>query len=143
MLNSSKSKKTDMKSKGLLVLGGFNMDHVTEVSCMLHNQFELMIIAKCICQAFHVLMFFFYRNAKKYPPLTTFHPNPSQPIPPPSVRYDLTIPSKVEQFGRCKGLPTMERIGEGRTRSVAGNSLMKLLSSPLHSSTSSSLPSSL
>ena len=86
---------------------------------------------------------FFYRNAKKYPPLTTFHPNPSQPIPPPSVRYDLTIPSKVEKFGRCKGLPTMERIGEGRTRAVTGNDSMKLLSSPLYSSTSSSLPSSL
>ena len=64
VLNSSKSKKTDIKSKGLLVLGGFNMDHVTEVSCMLHNQFELMIIAKCICQAFHVLMFFFIEMPK-------------------------------------------------------------------------------
>ena len=143
VLNSSKSKKTDIKSKSLLVLGGFNMDHVTEVSNLLHNHFESMIITKCICRAFCVSMFLFYRNANEYPPLTTSHPNPSQLIPPFSVRFDLTISSKVEQFGRCKGLPTMERIGEGRTRAVTGNNgLMKSLSSPLYSSMSLSLPSS-
>ena len=58
VLNSSESKKTDKKSKGLLVLGGFNMDHVTEVSYMLHNHFELMIIAKCIAKLSMFLCFF-------------------------------------------------------------------------------------
>ena len=82
VLNSSKSKKTDIKSRGLLVLGGFNMDHVTEVSNMLHNHYELIIIAECICQAFRVSMAFVYINVKEYPRLTTFHPNLSQPIPP-------------------------------------------------------------
>ena len=70
--------------------------------------------------------FFFYRNANEYPPLTTSDPNPSQLIPPFSVWYDLTLPSKVEQFGRCKGLPTMERFGEGRTRAVTGNGSMEV-----------------
>ena len=34
------------------------MDHVTEVSNLLHNHFESMIITKCICRAFCVSMFF-------------------------------------------------------------------------------------
>ena len=37
-----------------------------------------------------------------------------------SVLVKINQMVKVEQVGRCKGLPTMERMGEGRTRAVTG-----------------------
>ena len=68
-LSESKKEEVVTEPKGLLVLGGYNMDYVTEVPHLLITTITMV---------------------------------------------------QVEQVGRCKGLPTMERMGEGKTRAVTG-----------------------
>ena len=82
-LSRSKEGEKEEETNGLLVLGGYNMDYVTEVrpSCD-----SIMSTS-----SFHIL--------------------------PKMVQ--------VEMFGNCKGLPPMEGMVEGRTRSVAGELRIK------------------
>ena len=84
-LSRSKEGEKEEETNGLLVLGGYNMDYVTEVrpSCD-----SIMSTS-----SFHIL--------------------------PKMVQ--------VEMFGNCKGLPPMEGMVEGRTRSVAGEIFIKIM----------------
>ena len=77
-LSRSKEGEKEEETNGLLVLGGYNMDYVTEVrpSCDSRDHHVNIIILPKMVQ--------------------------------------------VEMFGNCNGLPPMEGMAEGRTRSVAG-----------------------
>ena len=84
-LSRSKEGEKEEETNGLLVLGGYNMDYVTEVrpSCDSRDHHVNIIILPKMVQ--------------------------------------------VEMFGNCKGLPPMEGMVEGRTRSVAGEIFIKIM----------------
>ena len=83
MLDLSQS-NSEVDPSGLIVLGGYNMDYVTEVTLLFQNP-----------QSIGVMINY-------------------------GVKVKMYQMVQVEQVGRCKGLPKMERMGDGRTRAVTG-----------------------
>ena len=98
MLDLSQS-SGEVEPSGLIVVGGYNMDYVTEVPLLFQNPQSIGVMTNYI-------QYGLCHRGVLHIPISAL-----------VKMYQLV---QVEQVGRCKGLPKMERMGEGRTRAVTG-----------------------